>query len=62
MSNTGNATFVLVALIAILLISGKMDRADEQNDQSLYCEMVETFTSTGGQYGWPAYKEGVQCP
>jgi hypothetical protein len=28
----------------------------EQEEAEIYCEMVEIYEQTGGQYGWPPYK------
>lgn len=36
------------------VIDGQHDDLEQQ--RALYCEMVETFTNTGGEYGWPDYK------
>ena len=52
----------LVALIA--LVSGAAGRSDDLEQQrALYCEMAETFKNTGGEYGWPDYKDtyGRDC-
>lgn len=35
-------------------IDGQPDDLEQQ--RALYCEMVETFKNTGGEYGWPDYK------
>lgn len=52
-------TWVLCACMAAAFYAGTL--ADGQPDdleqqRALYCEMVETFTNTGGEYGWPDYK------
>lgn len=36
------------------VIDGQPDDLEQQ--RALYCEMVETFKNTGGEYGWPDYK------
>lgn len=56
--NSHNRTTVAVCalVLACLAVVGTMDRSQAKSDQALYCEMVETFKSTGGQYGWPDYR------
>lgn len=46
---------VVLGLIALGNVIG--DQPDDLEQQrALYCEMVETFKNTGGEYGWPDYK------
>ena len=50
-----------VALIAIMLFSAvlvvnSLDKRSEAKERDLYCDMVQQFKDTNGQYGWPAYK------
>ena len=46
---------VVLGLIALgNVIDGQPDDLEQQ--RALYCEMVETFKTTGGEYGWPDYK------
>ena len=46
---------VVLGLIALgNVIDGQPDDLEQQ--RALYCEMVETFKNTGGEYGWPDYK------
>jgi len=26
-----------------------------------YCEMVEIHNETGGEYGWPPYRDNIEC-
>lgn len=54
-------TNLLFSLIAIMLFSAvlvvnTMDKRSEANERDLYCDMVQQFKDTNGQYGWPAYK------
>ena len=44
--------FLLIALGHA--IGGQPDDLEQQ--RALYCEMVETFKNSGGEYGWPDYK------
>lgn len=56
--------FEIGALLGVLLVfvlialSGSLERQpdDLEQQRALYCEMVETFKNTGGEYGWPDYK------
>lgn len=53
----------LVAMFAVgTLAVGQPD--DLEHQRALYCEMVETFKNTGGEYGWPDYKDTYRrdCP
>ena len=46
---------VVLGLIALgNVVDGQPDDLEQQ--RALYCEMVETFKNTGGEYGWPDYK------
>lgn len=52
---------LIYAAAAILFVStmsiiGNMEKADAEAERELYCEMVETYHETGGEYGWPPYK------
>lgn len=48
------AACLAAALLAGAWADGQPDDLDQQ--RALYCEMVETFKNTGGEYGWPDYK------
>lgn len=47
-------TWVLAACMVATFAAGQPDDLEQQ--RALYCEMVETFKNTGGEYGWPDYK------
>lgn len=61
MSNTTVVLFGMALLLAVAVVSN-LDRASENNNRDLYCEMTALYTESNGQHGWPAYKEGVKCP
>ncbi|QMP19209.1 hypothetical protein [Pseudomonas phage Persinger] len=48
---------MLALAIAVMLT---LDHARQPDDldqqQATYCEMVQTFKDTRGQYGWPDYR------
>jgi hypothetical protein len=47
--------FLAVVFISLgLLFDGRFNELEQE--QALYCEMVETFNTTGGEFGWPDYK------
>ena len=48
------AACLVAAFYAGTLVDGQPDDLEQQ--RALYCEMVETFKNTGGEYGWPDYK------
>lgn len=43
-------------LLAAVLVANTLDKRSEANERDLYCDMVQQFKDTNGQYGWPAYK------
>ena len=45
--------FVFFIIVKSILFSA--EPPDEQSE--IYCEMVELFKQTGGEFGWPDYKE-----
>lgn len=50
-----------VFLLAAVSIVNTLDKRSEQNQAALYCEMVEEFKASNGEYGWPAYKGEKLC-
>lgn len=51
--------WVLFSCLFVAFLAGTLagDQPDDLEQQrALYCEMVETFKNTGGEYGWPDYK------
>lgn len=51
------AFWVLFGIALVVLVNLPEHRADDlDKEQSLYCEMVQTFKETKGQYGWPDYR------
>lgn len=53
-----NYIVVLIAimLFAAVLMVNSLDKRSEAKERDLYCDMVQQFKDTDGQYGWPAYK------
>ena len=52
---------LVVLLLAMVSIVNTLDKRSEQNQASLYCEMVAEYKASNGQHGWPAYKGEMQC-
>ena len=46
------------AALGLITLAGEVNGQpdDLEQQRALYCEMVETFKNTGGEYGWPDYK------
>jgi len=42
--------------LAMLSIVGNMEAEDRKQERERYCEMLEIWNETGGEYGWPPYK------
>ena len=57
---TAAAVLVLAMFFALVLFVSNEDYKDAVQAQSLYCEMVQAWHSSGGEYGWPPF-EG-ECP
>jgi len=46
---------LLFVVFVFFIILFSAEPPDEQS--KIYCEMVELFNQTGGDYGWPDYNE-----
>lgn len=53
--------FALAVLVVGLGIAGAEDEKQAEAELARYCEMVDLHTKTNGQFGWPAYRMGVDC-
>jgi hypothetical protein len=45
-----------VLIGALIVVISSMTDEDLQRDRDLYCEMVQLYDSTDGEYGWPDYR------
>ena len=45
---------VAACLAGLYVTSG--DQSEAERQAALYCEMVEIWDQTDGEYGWPPYK------
>ena len=48
------AAIVAACLAGLYVTGGDQSEAERQAD--LYCEMVDIWHETAGEYGWPPYK------
>lgn len=51
----------LATFFIMLLIVNNMDMRTQADEQNLYCEMVELFEQSKGEFGWPDYQKNVDC-
>ena len=42
--------------LAMMSIVGNMNAEDKKAERDRYCEMLEIWEETDGEYGWPPYK------
>ena len=42
--------------LAMLSIVGNMEAEDRKQERDRYCQMLELWNDTDGEYGWPPYK------
>jgi len=50
----------IAALIAGLYLTAP-DTIEAQAELDRYCDMVDAWQDTDGEYGWPPYRENVDC-
>jgi len=60
MTTKTQGVIALLAILIALVILGVLD-ADEAKRQAIrYCDNVSLWQATGGQAGWPDYKQQVE--
>jgi len=47
--------------LAMMSIVGNMNAEDKRQERERYCEMVDIYNETGGEYGWPPYRDNIEC-
>lgn len=62
MQDTNNIRWgwVIVGMLFFVLlagIAGNSDYEDAVREEQLYCSNVELYKATGGEKGWPDYRE-----
>jgi len=50
----------LAALVAALYLTAP-DTIEAQAQLDRYCDMVDAWQDSGGEHGWPPYRENVDC-
>lgn len=50
--------FGLGVVLAIVLTGEPEGATAAKADRSQYCQMIELYAATKGEYGWPPYKGG----
>ena len=53
---TAAAVMALAMFFALVLFVSNEDFKDAQQARSLYCEMVDAWHQSGGEYGWPPFE------
>ena len=65
MKNTVDIAFGFLALalvgIVFVLVLTAAEVSDEQAAQDEYCEMVDIWDRSKGEYGWPPYRGRELC-
>ena len=59
-TNSINWRWVIVGMLIFVLlagIAGQSDYEDALREEQLYCTNVELYKATGGEQGWPDYRE-----
>jgi hypothetical protein len=57
MSEDISALLLVGVLSLILGLVGNADYEDALDEEALYCQQTQLFQRTGGQSGWPDYKD-----
>ena len=50
------ATIVITIYVVAVYFTPKTEYSELEMQHQHYCEMVQIFKSSGGEYGWPPYK------
>ena len=51
---------VAVAIIALVLgLGGEDDYQEALSQQQMYCDQVSTHQQSGGEFGWPDYRQSA---
>ena len=51
----------ILILLMIYLAEGSISSTGEELEQNQYCEMVQLYRRSEGEFGWPPYKGEEQC-
>jgi len=53
--------WLLLLLVSALMMVGQMDYEDAVLAERHYCDMLERFEKSGGEYGYPPYDPAINC-
>jgi hypothetical protein len=54
----GIVTWATVGIFVLALLLG----SEQDNPEArVYCEMRKIFDDTGGEFGWPNYRNDIEC-
>jgi len=60
MTTKTQGVIALLAILIALAVLGVLDTDEMQRQAARYCDNVNLWQSTGGQAGWPDYKQQVE--
>ena len=55
------ALAAILLVFTVLLIVGATDADEASMEEAQYCEMTALFAETNGDFGYPAYNQGINC-
>jgi hypothetical protein len=59
-----SADMVCIGVVALFVLAAcvvsTMGYEDEERQQVLYCDMVQIYQESGGEYGWPDYNNNAK--
>jgi hypothetical protein len=51
---------VCLCFVSLVLLFADQDPQDNP-EARVYCEMRKIFDDTGGEFGWPNYRDDIEC-
>jgi hypothetical protein len=53
---------VIFGIIVAITLGLSLKQAPQDNPEArVYCEMRKIFDDTGGEFGWPNYRNDIEC-
>jgi hypothetical protein len=52
--------FIIGILVGIVILSSFVDARDDYQSRQ-YCEMTQIYQDTNGEFGWPNYRDDIEC-
>lgn len=56
MNNQGLILTYIIAVFVLCLALVLTGKPEQQAEYNHYCEMVEIYKDSGGEYGWPPFR------